>query len=284
MKCMHVFVSVLLLTICGLLAEKIENLEFAQVNKSSLMLDLYLPAKSEKKAPLVIWVHGGGWKGGSKKNPQISWMTAHGYAVASIDYRLTGVAIFPAQIHDCKGAIRWLRANAKKYNLDSKRFAAAGSSAGGHLVALLGTSGGDNGLEGTVGGNLKHSSSVSAVIDFYGATDFILRSVTQPSRANKKGSVVYKLLGGPANEKTELAKQASSAYYVTPNDPPFLIYHGEKDNTVLLDQSQKIHSVYQKNGLSSTLVIVKGAGHGGKAFFSKQNKQQMLDFLKKSLK
>ena len=183
------------------------DLEFANVNGHSLKLDLHLPENNSGKLPVVVWIHGGGWHAGNKSKCSVKWMIDHGFAVASISYRLTQVAIFPAQIHDCKAAIRWLKANAKTYNLDTHRFAVAGSSAGGMLAALIGTSDGDEFCEGTVGGNLEHSSSVKAVIDFYGATDFILRSKTQPKRANEPGSVVYKLLGGGANEKVELAKK-----------------------------------------------------------------------------
>ena len=267
-----------------LFAETIKDLEFAKVNEKSLKLDLYLPEKADKPSPLVVYIHGGGWKGGNKSGCRISWMKDHGYAVASISYRFSQEAIFPAQIHDCKAAVRWLRANADKYNIDKNRVAVSGSSAGGHLAALMGTSGGDSFCEGKVGGNLKYSSKVQAVIDFYGATDFILRSKTQPHRANKEGSVVYCLLGGGADVKTDLAKKASSAYYVTADDPPLLIFHGDKDKTVLLDQSEAIHKVYHSKGLESNLVVIKGGGHGGKAFFTDANKKLMLDFLKKSLK
>lgn len=177
-----------------------KDLEFANVDGHSLKLDLYLPAEV-KDAPLVVWIHGGGWSGGSKNGCPISWLTDDGYAVASISYRLTDKAIFPAQIHDCKAAIRWLRANAEKFGYSTAKVGVSGSSAGGHLAALVGTSGDVKELEGTVGGNLDQSSRVDAVVDFYGATDFVLRSKTQPHRANKEGSVVYRLLGGGADQK-----------------------------------------------------------------------------------
>jgi dipeptidyl aminopeptidase/acylaminoacyl peptidase len=124
---------------------------------------------------------------------------------------------------------------------------------------------------------------VQAAVDYYGATDFVLRSRTQPSRANEKGSVVYDLLGGGANEKTALAKQASAVYHVSRDDAPLLIFHGDKDNTVLLDQSQAIVKAYQKSGSRVEIHVIGGAGHGGKLFYEGVNAQRLLTFLGASL-
>jgi len=269
---------------CGVCADEPrvqKDIEFANVGGHRLKLDLYLPAKGESQ--LVVWIHGGGWRGGSKERCPVTWLTGHGYSVASISYRLTDKAIFPAQIHDCKAAVRWLRANADKYGYSTERIAVAGSSAGGHLAALLGTSGGVEDLEGSVGGNLNKSSRVDAVVDFYGATDFVLRSKTQPHRANKEGSVVYRLLGGGADRKVELAKAASAAFHVTPDDPPFLVFHGDNDKTVLLDQSQRIVEVYTQAGLPITLHVLEGSGHGGDEFYRGERRQLIVEFLKQNL-
>jgi acetyl esterase/lipase len=236
-----------------------KDIEFANVDGHSLKLDLYLPADG------------------------ITWLTDHQFAVASISYRLTDKAIFPAQIHDCKASIRWPRANAGKYGYGVDRIGVSGSSAGGHLAALVGTSGGVKELEGTVGGNVDQSSRVDAVVDFYGATDFVLRSRTQPHRANQKGSVVYLLLGGGADEKVELAKQASAAFHVTQDDPPFLVFHGGNDKTVLLDQSERINEVYMKAGLPITLHVLKGSGHGGDEFYSGERRGLISEFLVRHL-
>jgi acetyl esterase/lipase len=260
-----------------------KDIEFANVDGHSLKLDLYLPTVT-KDAPLVVWIHGGGWKAGSKNGCPVSWLTADGYAVASISYRLTDKAVFPAQIHDCKAAVRWLRANADKYGYSTAKIAVSGSSAGGHLAALVGTSGDVKELEGTVGGNLDQSSRVDAVVDFFGATDFVLRSKTQPHRANEEGSVVYLLLGGGADQKVELAKQASAAFHVTKDDPPFLVFHGDNDKTVLLDQSQRINEVYSKAGLPIALHVLKGSGHGGNEFYSGERQDIIRTFLGKHLR
>jgi acetyl esterase/lipase len=258
-----------------------KDIEFANVDGHSLKLDLHQPAAGESK--LVVWIHGGGWRSGSKDRCPVTWLTGHGYSVASISYRLTDKATFPAQIHDCKAAVRWLRANAEKFGYSTNWIVVAGSSAGGHLAALMGTSGDVADLEGTVGGNFDQSSRVDAVVDFYGATDFVLRSKTQPSRANKEGSVVYLLLGGGADQKVELAKAASAAFHVTPDDPPFLILHGDKDNKVLLDQSQRIVDVYQKAGLPITLHVLEGSGHGGDEFYQGDRRRLTVEFLKQHL-
>ena len=261
----------------------IKDIEFAVVQDQSLKLDLYLPEKP-KGSGLVVWIHGGGWRKGSKEQCFITWLPEHGYTVASISYRFSGVAKFPAQLHDCKGAVRWLRANAGKYGYNPKKIFVAGASAGGHLAALMATTSGHKLLEGRVGGNLDQSSSVQAAIDYYGATDFVLRSKTQPSRANEKGSVVYDLLGGGAHEKVAEAKLASACYHVSKDDPPLLVFHGTQDKTVLPDQSIAIEATYKQAGLPIKLHVLEGAVHGGNVFYSGENANRLLEFLKGQMK
>ena len=261
----------------------IKDLEFAVVDGHSLKLDLYQPDQAEG-SHLLVWIHGGGWRKGSKEKCLLKWLPKHGYTVASISYRLSNIAKFPAQLHDCKAAVRWLRANAVKYGYRAGNIAVAGASAGGHLSALMATTADHPELEGKVGGNLDQSSRIQAAVDYYGATDFILRSKTQPSRANEKGSVVFDLLGGGAHEKTALAKQASAAYHVSRDDAPLLVFHGNKDNTVLLDQSRAIVKAYQKSGSRVQIYVIGGAGHGGNLFYQGVNAQRLLIFLGASLK
>lgn len=260
-----------------------KDIEFAVVNNQGLKLDLYQP-KKPKGSPLVVWIHGGGWRKGTKERCYIDWLPEHGYTVASISYRYSSVAKFPAQIHDCKGAVRWLRANAEKYGYNPKKIFIAGSSAGGHLTALMATTSENKELEGTVGGNLKFSSVIQGAIVYYGATDFILRSKTQPSRANAKGSVVYDLLGGGAHEKIKAAKLASACYHVSKDDAPLLIFHGSKDKTVLIDQSEAIKKKYDKAGLPAQLHVVEEAGHGGNIFYRGVNASHLLKFLTSQIK
>jgi len=205
------------------------DVQYGKAGDTPLLLDIVEPGirTSDKPLPLVVWIHGGGWRGGDKSNNPADWMADKGYVVASIDYRLSDAATFPAQIYDCKAAIRFLRANAKRYGIDSKRIGVWGGSAGGHLVALLGTSGGVKELEGNCG-SPGYSSRVQAVCDFFGPADLtVIGSVTRLAP-----NPVAQLLGGPVAEKRELAKQASPVTYVSKDDPPFLIVHGDKDQLV----------------------------------------------------
>jgi acetyl esterase/lipase/esterase/lipase superfamily enzyme len=226
----------------------------------TLKLDLYRPdPPGPTPRPLVVWIHGGGWTSGSKANPRAARLVARGYVVASIRYRLSHEAVFPAQIHDCKAAIRWLRANAGKYGIDPERIGAWGSSAGGHLVALLGTSGSVASLEGTTN-TVRASSRVRAVVDFCGPAD--LSALRRPvDRETAKGAVV-RLLGGTPEEKPELAALASPVSHVTEDDAPFLIVHGRDDRTVPPEQSEKLHETLVGAGVDSTLKLLDGVGHG----------------------
>lgn len=238
-------------------------------------LDLYLPEKGDK-LPLIVWIHGGGWEAGSKDRPPVIPFTAKGYAAASINYRLSQHAPFPAQIEDCKAAIRWLRANAAKYRLDPDRIGVWGLSAGGHLVALLGTSGGVK--EFDKGENLSFSSRVQAVCDWAGPTDFLAMNSAAVGR-NPKGPVA-KLFGGPLNEHEDLAKLASPTAHAGKDAPPFLIMHGERDNLVPQRQAELLQNALKKAGADSTLQIVPGGGH---VFFSQESNQRVADFFDHTL-
>jgi acetyl esterase/lipase len=264
-------------------APSVADIVYAKVNDHELKLDLYMP-KDVKKPPLVVFIHGGGWKAGSYKSCSTSWLTERGFAVASISYRFSQVAVFPAQIHDCKGAVRWLRAHADEYGYDTTRIGAAGTSAGGHLVLLLGTTGGVAGYEGTVGGNLDQSSAVQAVADYFGPSDFILRSENQPIKTEDPKSTVFLLLGGPVKKNLELARFASPVFQVNAGDAPLLILHGDKDPTVHLDQSQRMVDVYRQAGLEVALQVVPGAGHGGTAFFTPPLRETVASFFTKHLR
>lgn len=226
-------------------------------------LDLYLPESANGPVPLLIWVHGGGWQNGSKENglPLRQDWTERGYAVASINYRLSSHAIFPAQIEDCKAAIRWLRAHASEYGLNPDRFGVWGSSAGGHLVALLGTS--EEVKEFEVGEHLDQSSRVQAVCDYYGPTDFEA-FVTKPGYESHASpdSAEAKLLGGTVQEKRELASKANPISHVSGDDPPFLIVHGDKDPVVPIQQSELLFEALKQAGRPVHFHTIKGAAHG----------------------
>lgn len=230
-------------------------------------LDLYLPEKREGPLPLILWVHGGGWQSGSKDQclPLRQGFVERGYAVASIGYRLSGDAVFPAQIEDCKAAVRWLRVHAKEYHLDPQRFGAWGSSAGGHLAALLGTSGDIKAFE--AGAHLDQSSRVQAVCDYYGPTDFAVFVTTSGYEHHARvDSPESKLIGGAVLDNKEEAARANSIQYVSGDDPPFLIVHGDADATVPINQSQLLFEALKNKGASVHFHTIKGAGHGGPGF------------------
>ena len=250
----------------------VKDLEYASVDGESLRLDLYLPQKSEAKPPLLVWIHGGGWSRGSKSqiNPTFIRLTAEGYAAASIDYRLEGLISHPKQIHDCKGAIRWLRANADKYGYDVTRIGIGGGSAGGHLALLLGLSGGVEELEGDVGGNLDQSSRVHAVVDLFGPS--ALGPFAEKSERFRR------------NKTPELLKSASPVTYLSKDDPPVLVFHGDKDQVVPLSQSEHLHKRYQEAGLESSSHVIEGAGHGGLQFSDSTRYALVKEFFARHIK
>jgi len=260
----------------------LKNLEYGQASGRAMLLDLYLPEKSDKPLPLIIWIHGGAWMAGSKDGPSPALrFTANGYAVAHVGYRLSQEARFPAQIHDCKAAVRWLRANAGKYNLDPNKFIAWGGSAGGHLVALLGTSGGVAELEGN-DNDLKESSRVQAVVDWFGPTDFLhIGDAQSDLQHNAPDSPESKLIGGALLENKDKAAKASPITYVSKEAPPFLIMHGDHDRTVPFNQSELLYTALKKVGVDATFVPMKGAGHG---FGGPEAIAPVQDFLKRCLK
>ncbi len=263
-------------------AAAFEDIVYAKTPERELCVDIFVPSDI-KRPPLVLYIHGGGWKNGSRKAPFVRPLAAQGFAVASIDYRFSSQAKFPAQIFDCKGAVRWLRANADKFGYDASRIAAVGESAGGQLAVLLGTSGGVTELEGDVGGNADQSSTVQVVVDYYGVSDFPLRARTQPQMTDKPGAVAYDYLGGAVSEKTELARLASGAWFVSKDDPPLLAIHGDADKQVLIDQSERIVHAYRKIGLEAKFIVVPGGVHAGERYFTGAIASSVVRFLMKRL-
>jgi acetyl esterase/lipase len=245
-------------------------------------LDLYLP-KEGKDLPLVINIHGGAWQGGSKEMDVPLAYLARGYAVASINYRLSQHSIFPAQIEDCKAAVRWLRANAARYNLDAAHFAAWGSSAGGHLAAMLGTTGESKTFD--VGEDLAFSSRVQAVVDYFGPTDFLQMDAHRVSSGqvhDPSNSPDSRLIGGMLQDNKDKAAKANPISYVTKAAPPFLICHGDADPLVPNHQSELLEAALKQAGVPVTFYTVKGAGHGG--FNDPRVPELTQEFLAKYLK
>jgi len=278
--------------------EVIRDVVYGRGKETHLKLDIIRPKDTpEKPMPVLVWVHGGGWRGGSKASGirRLIPFAQKGYFCATIDYRLSGEAVFPAQIEDCKCAIRYLRAHAGKYNLDPERIGVWGSSAGGHLAALLGTSGDVKELEGK-GGWATLSSRVQAVCDWYGPSDLLAfadlsfgrtdgrREENATARARRRGSdAPARLLGGPIHENRDRAVQASPVSYVTKDDPPFLIMHGTDDRTVPHSQSLVLKEALEKAGVPVKLVTLQGAGHGGPQFNAPETRRQVMAFFDKHL-
>ncbi len=226
-------------------------------------LDLYLPANATH-APLIIMIHGGAFKFGSKEGENPVPFLSQGYAVASLNYRLSGHARFPAQIEDCKAAVRWLRAHAGQYGYDPDRFGAWGASAGGHLVTMLGTTGSTTLFD--VGENLSVSSRVQAVADNYGPTDFLqmdAHRLPDGMAHNPPDSPESELIGGALQENPDKARMANPITYVTKDCPPFLVIHGDRDPLVPHHQSELLVAALRSAGVSVTFYTVKGGGHGG---------------------
>ncbi|MBV9852730.1 MAG: alpha/beta hydrolase [Armatimonadetes bacterium] len=238
---------------------RINNVVYGDVAGRSLRLDILRPDPlPDTPMPVIIHIHGGGWAAGSKEesNPNEAFARA-GFFTANIEYRLTPEAVFPAQIHDAKRAVRWLRAHAREYHLDPERIGAWGHSAGGHLAALLGVSGDAPELEG-VADTGGVSSRVQAVVALSAPSDLRYPGEWNPWPA----SVLAQLFGGPVEQRRELAHLASPVTHVRPGVPPFLIVHGEQDDVVPAAQGERLYRALCEAGGEATLIRLSGAGHG----------------------
>ena len=261
--------------------EVLKDLEYVQRDGVALKLDLYRPMpRPAEPVPVVVWVHGGGWLNGSKDKCPAAWLAESGdYAVASMDYRLASEAPWPAQMEDCRDAVRWLRQHAADYGLDSDHVGVWGSSAGGHLVALVGTL--DVPADETV------SSRVQAVCDWFGPSDLLTMPPNVISETRTRAQVEKSngavLLGAAVMDIPERAKSASSLHQVSSGDAPFLIMHGDADPGVPLEQSVKLHEKLVAAGVPSSLEVVAGAGHGGPEFKTDEVKQTVRAFFDRHL-
>jgi acetyl esterase/lipase len=260
----------------------------------ALQLDLLRPAGASAPLPTVLWIHGGGWFSGSRtpipSGP--AGLCSRGYAVASVDYRFAPAWPWPTQLHDVKGAVRWLRAHAAVYGLDADRFGAWGASAGGHLAAFLGTASGAAtfgnltvDLEGTTGGNAGFSSRVEAVADWYGQTDFLaLRFYPSTVDHDAANSDESHLVGAPIQQVPDRVASADPISFVTADDAPFLIMHGTVDDLVPFNQSELLVDALRAASVPVTFVPVQDVGHGGGGFTTTANHQVVYDFFDSTLK
>lgn len=263
-------------------AQQYKDLVFAKTPERDLALDIYLPA-GVQNPDLVVWVHGGAWHSGSKADPPMD-LLKRGYALASIEYRLSVEAPFPAMVHDIKAAIRFLRGNAEKYGFKKDKIIIWGSSAGGHLVALAGLTNGNKELEGDLGEYLNESSDVNLVVDFFGPTDFttILRQST-PHGVSVRAPALALLLGKPLDQATQLAKVASPVYHVDQNDPPVFIAHGNQDPQVPINQSIELWLRLKEHGVKTAFEILPDDGHGGPGFSGNAFIDKVVAFIETNL-
>lgn len=267
------------------------DLKYVADGDEAQALDIYYPEQqAAKPLPLLIWIHGGGWQGGDKARPPYLAMLPHGYVVASIEYRFSQKAKFPAQIQDCQAAIRWLRANAEKYSIDGERIGVGGASAGGHLAALVGTSGGKKAFP-AIGGNEDQSDRVQAVCDIFGPADFWTVITQAEEDKNIKSALHWnegdpysKLIDAKLGEDREKCEAVSPVKYVSKDTPPFLILHGDHDNLVPYAQSVELRDLLADAGVEATLQRLPGAGHGGPAFGLPAVKKLTAMFFAKHLK
>jgi len=260
----------------------LQDVEYARVGAHSLKLDLHRPR--QPRMPLIVYVHGGAWRAGSKADVPIAPLVQHGFAIASIDYRLSPQAIFPAQIHDINAAIRFLRAKAGQFNIAAEKIAIIGSSAGGHLAALAGVSNGHKDLAGSVGTHPNESSAVQVIVSYYGASNLhsILGQSTEPG-LKVRVPALQLLLGGQPDEKTELARLASPVSHLDPNAPPILLIHGDADPQMPLQQSQEFITACAAAKVPAQLVTIKGGKHGGPEFYDAERLTLVANFLKRHL-
>jgi acetyl esterase/lipase len=259
---------------------------FGKGGDHDLHAEIAYPKDSPQPLPAVIYIHGGGWIAGSNKEGNVVGLAQHGYFAASIEYRLSNVAKWPAQIQDCKCAVRWLRANAAKFNVDPNRIGVWGASAGGHLVACLGTMADIKEYEGN-GGWPGVSSAVQAVVDFYGPTDLTRPDIYTPFAIKCSEG----LFGGTLKDKPDVWKSGSPFFYVKAGDPPMLIVQGDSDSIVPMAQSVVFDEALTKAGVPHQLIIVKNADHGFSPLHHRPTDpdaagilKAVADFLDKNLK
>ncbi len=269
-----------LISLVSAFAETQTDIEYARVDGLPLLLDLHRPS-GVKQPPLIVYVHGGAWRAGSKSDVPIAGLLEHGFAIASVDYRLSTQARFPAQIHDIKAAIRFLRGKAALFDLNTESIAIIGSSAGGHLAALVGVTNGHKALEGRIGDHLDQSSEVAAIVSFYGASN--LQSIL--GQSTEFGLTVripaLKLLLGDVPEKVpSLAKLASPVAHLDKADPPLLLLHGDADPQMPPAQSEELAKAYRA---AVKLIRLPGSKHGGAEFYDDGHLKVVAAFLRQSL-
>ncbi len=258
------------------------NIVFATVGDKNLALDIYLPDGVENP-PLLVWVHGGAWRSGSRLEVPPVFVDG-GFAVASVDYRLSVETQFPAQVHDIKAAIRFLRANGDKYGFSTNHMAISGSSAGAHLATLVGVTNSHAELEGTVGNYLDMSSDVQAIVSYFGASNLTsILGQSTPHGLGVRKPALDLFIGGQPDVVTDVARLASPVFHVDAGDPPLLLLHGDQDPQMPINQSHELVGIYKQYGLDVRFDVVHGAAHGGPDFYEGEHLENALGFLERTI-
>ncbi len=251
---------------------------FAKRDSGPLSLDLYVPVT--QRGPLIVNVHGGAWRSGSRANPPCLALVDAGYAVASVDYRLSPVAPFPAQAFDIRAAIRFLRAQQEALKIKANHIVLFGCSAGGHLAAVVGVSNGVTELDHAPGDDAQTSAAVQGIVSYYGASNLTtILAQSTPFGLSVREPALKLFLGGLPNEKPALAQLASPCTHVDANDPPLLMLHGEQDPQMPINQSLEFASAYRLVGARVQFMSVPKAAHGGPLFFDAERLPILLAFL-----
>jgi acetyl esterase/lipase len=262
----------------------IRNISYVSHPTAHQNFDLYLPKnKTVKPFPLIVWIHGGAWMMGFKDWDNVKYLAQHGYAIASVDYRFTPEAPFPAQIQDCNAALNFILAHAADYGVDAKRFVVGGGSAGGHLALLLGLARGqkDFGADAAI--------KPLAILDFFGPADFNrmmddLQTIHSDNGLKLFQDAGTKLFGVPVDQAADRANAASPVNYVNALNPPVLMLQGAKDDLVPLAQSERLRATLNRSGVKNQLIVVAGAGHDGPMFSTPEIQKQVVHFLNEIFK
>jgi acetyl esterase/lipase len=256
------------------------DIVYAKPGKTELKLDLARPSEGDGPFPAIIAIHGGGWRSGSKdhlRDPIADFAKA-GYVAITPQYRLTTDVPFPAQVHDVKAAVRWVRTHAKEYRIDPDHIGAIGFSAGGHLALMLGVTGPSDDLEGETNGE-KVDTRVQAVVNYFGPTD-----LTADDYPDVSTPLIKHFLGGTAAEKPEAAAKASPITYVSKDDPPILMFQGTRDNLVPFNQATKLSQAMTTAGVPGRVDLLIGAGHGWQGADLRQTSSETLTFFDRYLR
>ena len=282
-------VTLLVLTLCATAQQpatsydKVSDIIYAVVDDRELGLDIYMP-RGVEDPQLLVWIHGGRWLYRTKEDINTLALVEEGFAIASIDFRLSVDEPFPAQIHDIKAAIRFLRANAETYGYEATRIGVHGRSSGGHLTSLVGVTNGVKELEGELGDHLDVSSDVQVAVSYFGASNLTtILDQSTPFGVMLRGPALALLLGGPMEATAELAELASPVFHVDAQDPPLLLLHGDQDPQMPINQAHELHGVYKEHELPVHLEVIHGAKHGTPEFFDAKRTALVAEFLKQHL-